>query len=95
VDDRPLERLLRDVTRLADGSLPSPRRAAVQAQIDASPELARILAEQRRVVHVVRAAAVEVRAPAHVRRQIQTDLSARSSDQRGDVPAPRTPPDQQ
>src|SRR5919204_7035639 len=59
--DATIERLsaieIRELAALADGSLPPRRRAAVQARVDASPELQALVAEQRRALAAVHSAA--------------------------------------
>ena len=55
-DDQDLDiHLMRDLSALADGSLPEERRAATEAKVAASPELAAIVADQREAVEAVRA----------------------------------------
>lgn len=66
-----------DLVALADGSLPPERRAAVLAQVRRSPTLARALADQQRVVALVRSA--RVRAPAGLRRKVQAILESRTA----------------
>ena len=73
LDDRELVEL----GALADGSLASDRRAALEARIAASPELAGLLAEQERAISFARSAAVEVDAPASLRARIPATKSAR------------------
>jgi anti-sigma factor RsiW len=53
------------ITRLADGSLPSPQREALLTEIADSPELAAELAEQTNAVRLVRAVDVEAPASLH------------------------------
>lgn len=55
---------------LADGSLAPERRAALEARVAASPELAERLAEQQRAVALARSAADAVDAPATLRARI-------------------------
>ena len=52
-----------ELAALADGSLAPDRRAALEARVAASPELAALLAEQQRAVGFARSAAAEVEAP--------------------------------
>jgi hypothetical protein len=73
LDDREIVEL----AALADGSLPPDRRAALEARVAASPELAGLLAEQERAISFARSAAVEVDAPASLRARIPATKSAR------------------
>ena len=50
------DRVLADVARLADGTLPPRRRAAVEARVAESPQLRALLDEQRRALTLVRGA---------------------------------------
>jgi hypothetical protein len=59
-----------ELAALADGSLADDRRAALEAEVAASPDLAALLAEQRRAVDLARAAAAQVEAPASLRAAI-------------------------
>jgi hypothetical protein len=68
---------------LADGSLAPGHRAALEARVAASSELAERLAEQQRAVALARSAAAEVGAPASLRARIDAQRRARR------VPAPR------
>jgi anti-sigma factor RsiW len=72
-----------ELAALADGSLAPERRAALEARVAASSELADRLAEQQRAVALARSAAAEVEAPASLRARIDTRRRARR------VPAPR------
>ena len=66
LDDRDIVEL----AALADGSLAPDRRAALEARVAASPELAALLAEQQRAVGFARSAAAEVEAPSSLRARI-------------------------
>jgi anti-sigma factor RsiW len=56
-----------ELAALADGELPPWRRAAVEAAVAASPELARLFAVQVRIAATIRRAAARVEAPRHLR----------------------------
>jgi hypothetical protein len=60
-----------ELAALADGSLTPDRRAALEARVAASPELAQRLAEQQRAAALVRGAAGEVEAPADLRARVE------------------------
>jgi anti-sigma-K factor RskA len=66
-----------ELAALADGSLPPERRAALEARVAASSELADRLAEQERAVTLTRTAAAEVEAPAALRARIEAQRRAR------------------
>ena len=66
-----------ELAALADGSLAPERRAALEARVEASPELAERLAEQRRAVALAQSAAAEVEAPAALRARIEAQRGAR------------------
>jgi hypothetical protein len=66
-----------ELAALADGSLAPERRAALEALVAASSELADRLAEQQRAVALARSAAAEVEAPAALRARIDTRRRAR------------------
>jgi hypothetical protein len=66
-----------ELAALADGSLAPERRAALEARVEASPELAERLAEQRRAVALAQAAAAEVEAPAGLRARVEAQRGAR------------------
>ncbi len=70
--DEPLDSLTerdrRDLTALADGSLPSRRRAAIEARLTGSPELR--VALRRQQLAVAALGAIEVEAPAQLRARI-------------------------
>src|SRR2546421_9258592 len=59
-----------ELAALADGSLAPERRAALEARVAASPELAERLAEQQRAVALARSVVAEVKAPAGLRAHI-------------------------
>jgi anti-sigma factor RsiW len=56
-------RELAELAALADGSLSPERRAALEARVAASSELANRLAEQERALTLTRTASAEVEAP--------------------------------
>jgi Anti-sigma-K factor rskA len=66
-----------ELAALADGSLAPERRAALEARVKASPELAARLAEQRHAVALARAAAAEVEAPTGLRARVEAQRRAR------------------
>ena len=66
-----------ELASLADGSLAPERRAALEARVAASSELADRLAEQQRAVALARSAAAEVEAPASLRARIDAQRPAR------------------
>ena len=66
-----------ELAALADGSLAPERRAALEAEVAASSELADLLAEQERAVELMRSAAAEVEAPAGLRARIETQRRPR------------------
>jgi Anti-sigma-K factor rskA len=70
-------REIAELAALADGSLAPGRRAALQARVAASPELADRLAEQQRAVALARSAAAAVEAPAGLRARIEAQRRAR------------------
>jgi hypothetical protein len=76
-EDEAGDQELADLAALADGSLAPERRAAVEARVAASSELADLLAEQQRAVGFARTAAAEVDAPAGLRRRIEARRSGR------------------
>jgi hypothetical protein len=67
---RDTDREVAELAALADGSLTPERRAALEARVAESAELADRLAEQQRAVALARAAAAEVEAPAALRARI-------------------------
>jgi len=66
-----------ELAALADGSLAPERRAALEARVEASPELAERLAEQRRAVALAQAAAAEIEAPAGLRARVEAQRRGR------------------
>jgi hypothetical protein len=66
-----------ELAALADGSLPPERRAALEARVAASSELADRLAEQERAATLTRTASAEVEAPAALRARIEAQRRAR------------------
>jgi hypothetical protein len=60
-----------ELAALADGSLAPERRAALEARVAASPELADRLAEQQRAVSLARSAVDGVEAPVALRARIE------------------------
>jgi hypothetical protein len=67
-----------ELAALADGSVAPERRAALGAQVAASPALADRLAEQERAVALLRGVADEVDAPARLRARLETQRSVRT-----------------
>ena len=76
-EDEPGGREIAELAALADGSLAPERRAALEAQVAASPELADLLAEQQRAVALTRSAASGVEAPAGLRARIDAQRRPR------------------
>jgi hypothetical protein len=68
---------LAELAALADGSLPPDRRAALEARVAASSELAERLAEQERAVMLTRTASADVEAPAALRARVEAQRRAR------------------
>jgi Anti-sigma-K factor rskA, C-terminal len=68
-----------ELAALADGTLPADRRAELQAQVAASPELADRLAEQQHAVALAGITAAEVQAPDRLRARIETQRHGRRS----------------
>jgi hypothetical protein len=68
---------LAELAALADGSLAPERRAALEAQVAASPELADRLAEQERALALARMATDEVEASAGLRARVEAQQDPR------------------
>jgi anti-sigma-K factor RskA len=66
-----------ELAALADGSLSTERRAALESQVAESGELADRLDEQRRAVALFQGAAAEVEAPASLRARVDAQRSRR------------------
>jgi Anti-sigma-K factor rskA len=66
-----------ELAALADGSLAPERRAALEARVAASPELADRLAEQQRAVALARSVTDGVEAPAALRARIEAQRRGR------------------
>jgi hypothetical protein len=66
-----------ELAALADGALAADRRAELEAQVAASPELAERLAEQQRAIALLRGAAEEVEAPSALRARIDAQRRGR------------------
>jgi anti-sigma factor RsiW len=75
---------LADLARLADGTLPTERRAEVEARVAASPEHARVLREQSVALDALRAATA-TGAPARLRAHVERRRGARRGSVRGRV----------
>jgi hypothetical protein len=69
------EREMAELCALADGTLPSDRRAAVEARVASSPELQELVDRQRRAVTATRALASEP-APASLREAVEARRQA-------------------
>ena len=82
--DQPTER---DLTGLADGTLPAARRVQVERAVAASPELKAIVAAQRRALAAIDAVAGE-EAPPALRARVEL---LRRSRQRRAIPRPSLP----
>jgi hypothetical protein len=76
-DDQADDQEIAELAALADGSLAPERRAALEARVEASSELADRLAEQQRAVAFARGAAEEVEAPAALRTRIEAQRRPR------------------
>ena len=65
----PTDEQLAELAQLADGTLPPERRGDVEARVSASPELARMLAQQTAALDAIRHTA-DVGAPARLRAEV-------------------------
>lgn len=70
-----------ELAALADGSLPHDRRAAVLARVHRSPTLRAALADQRRVVMLLRSDQVTAPASLHERVRALVDQRCRARDE--------------
>jgi anti-sigma factor RsiW len=68
-----------ELATLADGSATPVRRAALEAEVEGSPELAELLAEQRRAVLHTRDAASQAAAPPGLRARIEASRPTRGA----------------
>jgi anti-sigma factor RsiW len=75
-EDEP-EAEIAELAALADGSLPPGRRAALEARVAASSELAERLGEQQRAVALARGATNGVEAPPALRARVEAQRAAR------------------
>ena len=75
-------REIAELAALADGTLAPARRAALEARVAASAELADLLAEQQRALALTRSAGAGVEAPAGLRARLEAQRAA---------PRPRLP----
>jgi anti-sigma-K factor RskA len=66
-----------ELAALADGSISDDRRAEVEAQVEASPELAARLREQQRALALLQSAAEQVEAPSGLRARIDAQKRPR------------------
>src|SRR5262245_54728371 len=71
------DRKIAELAALADDTLAPERRAALEARVAASPELADRLAEQQRAVALAQGAAREVEAPAALRARVEAQRNVR------------------
>jgi hypothetical protein len=70
-----------DLARLVDGTLPSDRRAEVEARVAASPELTQMVADQGAAIDALRATAA-LGAPAGLRRRVSSASAPRRAPRR-------------
>jgi len=71
-ETEPGGREIAELAGLADGTLAPGRRAALEARVAASAELAELLAEQQRALALARSAQTGVEAPAGLRARLET-----------------------
>jgi hypothetical protein len=83
----PTDDQLADIARLADGTLPAERRAEVEAEVAASPELTRILQSQAVTLDALRESAVQTGAPARLRADIERRRAPRTRRRRSPLRA--------
>jgi anti-sigma factor RsiW len=76
--DRLSDEQLADLARLADGTLPPERRAEVEAQVAASPELTRVLHSQALTLDALNRTAAQTGAPARLRADIERRRAPRA-----------------
>jgi anti-sigma factor RsiW len=76
-EDEADDQEIADLAALADGSLGPERRAALEARVEASAELADQLAEQQRAIALTRNAAAAVEAPAGLRARVEAQRRVR------------------
>jgi len=81
-EDEGADQEMAELAALADGSLDPERRAALEAQVAASSELADRLAEQERAVALARSAVAGIEAPVALRARIEAQRRVRSVDRR-------------
>lgn len=79
-EDRSGDQDVPELAALADGSLAPDRRAALEARVAASSELADRLAEQQRAVALARSAADEVEAPVTLRERVEAQRRGRRAE---------------
>jgi len=76
-EDEGADQEMAELAALADGSLAPERRAALEAQVAASSELADRLAEQEQAIDLARSAVAGVEAPAALRARIEAQRRVR------------------
>jgi anti-sigma factor RsiW len=73
---------LADLARLADGTLPEDRRAEVEAQVAASPELQNVLRSQQLTLEALEESATRTGAPARLRADVERRRAPRARTRR-------------